>query len=97
MVTRVNNHPNHTSHYVFHHGLIKLLVITKLKKMDKSSQHFLFWFGFDPKSQMHTDDKEIEKKHKDSKRQKRKDEHGNEQSRKEFDGVNMSMSKVSRT
>ena len=57
MVTRVKNHPNHTIHYVFHHELIKLLITTDLKNMDKSWHHFLFWSGFEAKAQMHDDDK----------------------------------------
>ena len=36
MVTRVRNHPDHTSHSMFHHGLITLLITTELKKLDKS-------------------------------------------------------------
>ena len=58
---RVRNHPDHTSHSVFHHGLIKLLITTELEKNNKSWQNFIFFYGFEPETQMHNDDKEIRK------------------------------------
>ena len=64
VVTQVRNHPEHTSHSIFHHGLIKHLITTELEKIDRSWQHFIFWYGFEPKSQMHDDDKEIRKKYR---------------------------------
>ena len=71
MATRVKNHPDHTSHSVCHHGLVKLLIMTKLKKLDRSWQHFLFWSGFEPEtpetqnhSKVQVDDEETEKKTK---------------------------------
>ena len=32
MEVRVRNHPDHTSHNIFHHGLIKLLIVKELEK-----------------------------------------------------------------
>lgn len=46
MATRVRNHPSHTSHNVFHHGLVKLLVLDELEKHNRTWSHFLFWLGF---------------------------------------------------
>ena len=43
---RIKGHMDHTHHYVFHHGLIKLIVCTILQKRSKSWDHFLFWSGF---------------------------------------------------
>ena len=37
---------NHTNQSVFHHGLIKLIICTVLKKKNRSWDHFLFWSGF---------------------------------------------------
>ena len=54
MDTRVENHPDHTSHSVFHHGMVKLLVLTKLRKRNRSWKHFLVLLGFElemPKTQ----------------------------------------------
>ena len=56
MVTWVRNHPDHNSHSVFHHGLIKLLIITELGKIDRSWKNFIFWIGFEPEAQMHNDE-----------------------------------------
>ena len=63
MVTWVRNHPDHTSHSVLHHGLIKLLITTKLETIDRSWQHFIFWLGFELESQTHDDEKEIRKQY----------------------------------
>ena len=90
MVTHVKN-----GHSVFQYELIKLLITTKLKKIDRSWQHFLFWSSFEPEAQMHDDDKEIGKNYRIQKR--KVDEGGSEQPRKVFDVVNMSMSDISIT
>ena len=49
IATRVKNNTNHTSHSIFHHGIVKLLVLTELGKQNRSWQHFLFWSRFEPK------------------------------------------------
>ena len=46
MSVRVKSHPDHTSHSVFHHGLIKLLIDKELEKKVWAWSHFLFWSGF---------------------------------------------------
>ena len=94
MVTRVRNHPDHNTHSVFHHELIKLLITTELERFDISWHHFIFWTSFEPEAQMHDDDKEIRKKYR---RKKIKVvQGGNEQAIKVFDVVNMSMLEISR-
>ena len=47
MATRGKIHRDHISHYVFHHGLVNLFVLTKLRKQYHSWKHFLFWSGFE--------------------------------------------------
>ena len=37
---------DHTHQYVFHHGLIKLIICTVLQKKSRSWDHFLFCSGF---------------------------------------------------
>ena len=51
MVTRVRNHPDHNTHSVFHHELIKLLITTELERFDISWHHFIFWTSFEPEAQ----------------------------------------------
>lgn len=46
MATRVKNHPEASSHIIFHHGLVKLLITKELEKHKRSWPHFLFWSGF---------------------------------------------------
>ena len=46
MLARVKSHQYHTSHSVFHHGLIKVLIDKELEKKVWNWSHFLFWFGF---------------------------------------------------
>ena len=46
MLVRVKNHLDYTSHGVFHHGLIKLLIDKELEKRACSWSHFLFWSSF---------------------------------------------------
>ena len=42
METKFKNHLEHTSHSIFHDGLVKLLVLIELRKHDCSWKHFLF-------------------------------------------------------
>ena len=46
MEDRVRNHPEHTYHSIFHHGLIKLLVVKELENKPLILTQFLFWLGF---------------------------------------------------
>lgn len=51
MGSRVQAHLENTKHNVFYHGLIKLLILEELNKTQRSWQHFLFWVGFQTKTQ----------------------------------------------
>ena len=46
MSSRVKDHQNHTQQSIFHHGLIKLIIITVLQKKGKTWDYFLFWSRF---------------------------------------------------
>ena len=46
MSAKVKNDLDYTSHSVFHHGLIKLLIDKELEKRACSWSHFLFWSSF---------------------------------------------------
>ena len=46
MSSRVKELQDHTKQSIFHHGLIKLIIITELQKRGKTWDYFLFWFGF---------------------------------------------------
>ena len=46
MLKRVKGHSDHTNQFLFHHGLIKLIICTILHKENRSWDHFLFWSGF---------------------------------------------------
>ena len=47
MATQVRKHPYNTSHSIFHHGLLELLVLNELKNKRWTWLHFLFWSGFE--------------------------------------------------
>ena len=42
MDTRVQNHPEHSSHSFFRHGLVKLLILEDLKKQGRNWSQFIF-------------------------------------------------------
>ena len=46
MSNRIKGHFDHTNQSVFHHGLIKLIICTNLKKKNRSWDHFLLWSQF---------------------------------------------------
>ena len=46
MAVWVKNHLVHTPHSVFHHGLIKLLIVKELEKKQWNWTHFLLWSSF---------------------------------------------------
>ena len=61
METRLRNHPNHTSHSIFHHGLIKLIVLKKIKEEELNLVTFLFWSRFEVKKTKTLEDQKVEK------------------------------------
>ena len=48
MYNRVKGHIDHKNQSFFRHGLVKLIILTELKKKNHAWQHFLIWFGFAP-------------------------------------------------
>ena len=48
MSTRVKNYMDHTDQSICHRILVKLLLVTKLKKKNHSWNNFMFWSGFKP-------------------------------------------------
>ena len=46
MAVRVKINPYHTPHSVFHHGLIKLLIVKELENKEWTWTHFLLWSSF---------------------------------------------------
>ena len=49
MVTWVQTHPKHTARFIYHQGLIKLLLISQLSKEGRSWESFLSELGFEEK------------------------------------------------
>ena len=49
MVTWVQTHPKHTARSIYHHGLIKLVLISDLSKEGRSWESFLLGLGFEEK------------------------------------------------
>ena len=47
MVTWVQTHPEHTARSIYHHGLIKLLVVSHLNKDGRNWDSFLLQSGFE--------------------------------------------------
>ena len=56
--TRVKSHIDHTSQSIFQHSLVKLLLVTELKKKNRSWQHFWLWSSFEPERSEAQDDQE---------------------------------------
>ena len=50
MVTWVQAHPEHTARSVYHHGLIKLLLISQLNREGWTWESFLSELGFEEKT-----------------------------------------------
>ena len=46
MSLKIRDQPNFTPHYVYHRGLIKILVQYKLSQENRTEDCFLFWEGF---------------------------------------------------
>ena len=51
MSSRVKKHQDHTKQSIFHHGLIKPIISTVLRKKEKTWDYFLFWSGFQTKKE----------------------------------------------
>ena len=63
MSSRVKEHQDHTKQSIFHHGIIKLIISTVLRKKEKTWDYFLFWFGFQTKNEDHAQKIELNKGH----------------------------------
>ena len=46
MSRRIKEHHDHTAQFIFHHGLINLIISTVLQREGKTWDYFLFWSGF---------------------------------------------------
>lgn len=47
MFFRVRERPNASAHFIYHKGLIKLLIEFQLRKAGRTWEHFLLWGGFE--------------------------------------------------
>ena len=63
MSSRVKEHQDHTKQSVFHHGLIKLVISTVLRKKEKTWEYFLFWSGFQTEKEDQTQKRQLNKGH----------------------------------
>ena len=63
MSTRVKEHQDHTKQSVFHHGLIKLVISTVLRKKEKTWEYFLFWSRFQTEKEDQTQKRQLNKGH----------------------------------
>ena len=61
MSSRVKEHQDHTKQYVFHHGLIKLVISTILQKREKTWEYFLFWSGFQTEKEEQSQKRQLNK------------------------------------
>ena len=63
MSSRVNEHQDHTKQSIFHHGLIKLIISTVLRKKEKTWDYFLFWSGFQTEKEDQAQKRQLNKGH----------------------------------
>ena len=63
MSSRVKEHQDHTKQFVFHHGLIKLVISTVLQKREKTWDYFLFCFGFQTEKEEQSQKRQLNKGH----------------------------------
>ena len=63
MSDRVKGNKNHTQQYLFHHGLIKLIVNTVLQKKGRTCEHFVFWLGIHTQQEGHPKKRQMNKQH----------------------------------
>ena len=61
MSSRVKGHQDHTTHSIFHHGLIKLIISTALQKEGKTWDYFLFQSSFQIKQEEQQTKKHVDK------------------------------------
>ena len=61
MSCRLREHQDHTKKSVFHHGLIKLIIITVLQKREKTWEHFIFWSGFKTDQEEQSQRRQVDK------------------------------------
>ena len=54
-------HQDHTKQSVFHHGLIKLVISTVLRKREKTWDYFLFWSGFQTEKEEQSQKRQLNK------------------------------------
>ena len=57
---------------MFHHGLIKLVISTVLRKKEKTWEYFLFWSGFQTEKEDQTQKRQLNKGHNLVKKMKRR-------------------------
>ena len=63
MSSRLKEHQDHTKQSVFHHGIIKLVVSTVLRKKEKTWYYFLFWSGFQIEKEDQAHKRQLNKGH----------------------------------
>ena len=63
MSNNVKKHQDHTKQSIFHHGLIKLIISTMLRKKEKTWDYFLFWSGFQTKKEDQAQKRQLNKGH----------------------------------
>jgi hypothetical protein len=51
MTHQVQAKPSKVQGRIFHHSLIKLIVLEELQRRDKTWEHLLFWGEFEPEPQ----------------------------------------------
>jgi len=61
--SRVKEHQDHTKQSIFHHGLIKLIISTVLRKKEKTWDYFLFWSGFPIEKEDQVQKRQLNKGH----------------------------------
>ena len=61
--SRVNEHQDHTKQSIFHHGLIKLIISTVLRKKENTWYYFLFWSGFQSEKEYQAQKRQLNKGH----------------------------------
>ena len=63
MSSRVRGHEDHTKQSIFHHGLIKLIIIAVLQRKGKTWDYFLFWSGFQSEKEDQSKKRQTNKSH----------------------------------
>ena len=63
MSSGVKEHQDHTKKSIFHHGLIKIIISTMLRKKEKTWDYFLFWSGFQSEKENQAQKRQLNKGH----------------------------------